>query len=53
MSIAELAEVKKFLADMEKNRSGKAKEYVHVKLRAEELVALADTISIPNSDDAP
>jgi len=48
-----LAEDKKFLADMDKNCKTKKEEYQVVKKsRAEELVALADTIRILNDDDA-
>merc|ERR1719454_2446232 len=48
-----LAEDKKFLADLEKNCATKEKEWeVVVKTRNEELLALADTIKILNDDDA-
>merc|ERR1719271_971541 len=48
-----LAEDKKFLADLEKNCETRKKEYeVVVKTRAEELLAIADTIRILNDDDA-
>merc|ERR1719183_1926335 len=48
-----LAEDKKFLADLEKNCETKAKEWEEIKkTRAEELLALADTIKILNDDDA-
>merc|ERR1719316_1023084 len=48
-----LAEDQKFLADLEKNCETRKKEYeVVVKTRAEELLALADTIRILNDDDA-
>jgi len=41
------------LADLEKNCASKTKEYeVVVKTRSEELVALAETIKILNTDDA-
>merc|ERR1719478_238087 len=50
---AALIEDQKFLADMEKNCATKQAEWdVIVKTRAEELVALADTIKILNDDDA-
>merc|ERR1719359_2344907 len=49
----QLAEDTKFLADLEKNCATKKKEYeVRVKTRAEEMVALADTIKMLNDDDA-
>merc|ERR1719188_772688 len=48
-----LAEDTKFLADLEKNCKLKEKEWtVRSKTRAEEIVALSDTIKILNSDDA-
>merc|ERR1719487_1925769 len=48
-----LIDDKKFLADLEKNCKTKAAEWDEiVKVRAEEQVALADTIKILNSDDA-
>jgi len=48
-----LLEDKKFLADLDKNCALKSKEHEeNVKLRAQELVALADTIKILNDDDA-
>merc|ERR1719160_510088 len=48
-----LLEDKKFLADLEKNCATKQEEYdVVKKTRADELVALADTIKILNDDDA-
>merc|ERR1719387_1399915 len=48
-----LEEEKKFLADLEKNCETKKKEWVErCKTRAEELLALADTIRILNDDDA-
>merc|ERR1719218_237051 len=48
-----LAEDKKFLADLEKNCATKAEEHAaNMKLRSEELLALADTIKILNDDDA-
>merc|ERR1719331_1916723 len=48
-----LAEDKKFLADLDKNCALKTKEHEeNMKLRGEELLALADTIKILNDDDA-
>merc|ERR1711879_798259 len=48
-----LIEDKKFLADLGKNCALKTQEHEeNVKLRSEELLALADTIKILNSDDA-
>merc|ERR1719183_2236125 len=48
-----LAEDKKFVADLEKNCATKQEEWdAIVKTRAEEQVALADTIKMLNSDDA-
>merc|ERR1719486_1256586 len=48
-----MLEDKKFLADLAKNCELKAKEHdQNVKLRSEELLALADTIKILNDDDA-
>merc|ERR1719399_2059558 len=48
-----LGEDKKFLADLEKNCEIKKKEWAErCKTRADELVALADTIRILNDDDA-
>merc|ERR1719390_614915 len=48
-----LAEDKKFLADLEKNCATKEEEHAaNMKLRAQELLALADTIKILNDDDA-
>merc|ERR1719199_1398346 len=47
-----LAEDQKFLADMEKNCATKTAEWdVIVKTRAEELLALEDTIKMLNDDD--
>merc|ERR1719473_1920760 len=44
---------KKFLADLEKNCAVKTEEHeANMKLRGEELLALADTIKILNDDDA-
>merc|ERR1719472_685401 len=48
-----MLEDKKFLADLAKNCELKTKEHdQNVKLRSEELLALADTIKILNDDDA-
>merc|ERR1740129_600320 len=48
-----LADDKAFLADMEKNCALKTEEYdAHVKVRSEELVALAETIKVLNDDDS-
>jgi len=48
-----LLEDKKFLADLDKNCKTKAAEHAeNMKLRSEELLALADTIKILNDDDA-
>merc|ERR1719160_732247 len=48
-----LLEDKKFLADLGKNCALKTKEHEeNMKMRSEELVALADTIKILNDDDA-
>merc|ERR1719183_752363 len=48
-----LVEDKKFVADLEKNCAAKQKEWdERCKLRQEELLALADTIKMLNSDDA-
>merc|ERR1719262_895702 len=48
-----LVEDKKFLADLAKNCKTKAAEHeANMKLRGEELLALADTIKILNDDDA-
>merc|ERR1719408_476913 len=48
-----LLEDRKFLADMDKNCAAKTKEHqANMKLRGEELVALADTIKVLNDDDA-
>jgi len=48
-----LLEDKKFLADLDKNCAVKTKEHEeNMKLRGEELLALADTIKILNDDDA-
>merc|ERR1719395_418681 len=48
-----LLEDKKFLADLDKNCALKTKEHdENMKMRSEELLALADTIKILNDDDA-
>merc|ERR1719456_540667 len=48
-----LIEDQKFLADLEKNCATKEKEWdERCKVRAEELLAIADTIKILNDDDA-
>jgi septal ring factor EnvC (AmiA/AmiB activator) len=48
-----LLEDKKFLADLGKNCAAKTKEHEeNMKMRGEELLALADTIKILNDDDA-
>merc|ERR550537_1843847 len=48
-----LLEDKKFLADLGKNCELKTKEHEeNMKMRSEELLALADTIKILNDDDA-
>merc|ERR1719486_1683069 len=48
-----LAEDQAFLKDLDKNCKTKADEWaVRQKIRAEELLALADTIKILNDDDA-
>jgi chromosome segregation ATPase len=48
-----LVEDKKFLADLDKNCATKAGEWDEIqKVRAEELLALADTIKLLNDDDA-
>merc|ERR1719408_593936 len=48
-----MLEDKKFLADLEKNCATKEKEHAeNMKLRGEELLALADTIKILYDDDA-
>merc|ERR1719333_1970917 len=48
-----LLDDKKFLADLDKNCALKTKEHdENMKLRSEELLALADTIKILNDDDA-
>jgi hypothetical protein len=46
-------EDKKFLADLDKNCATKKEEWgVRQKLRAEEQLAIADTIKLLNDDDA-
>merc|ERR1719169_254963 len=48
-----LLEDKKFLADMKKNCATKGEEHAaNVKMRSQELLALADTIKVLNDDDA-
>merc|ERR1719191_1675784 len=48
-----LEDDKKFLADLEKNCKTKEAEFnENMKLRGQELLALADTVKILNSDDA-
>merc|ERR1719149_577290 len=48
-----LLEDKKFLADLDKNCALKKAEHEeNVKMRSEELLALADTIKVLNDDDA-
>merc|ERR1719327_1812237 len=48
-----LLEDKKFLADLDKNCAIKTKEHEeNMRLRSEELLALADTIKVLNDDDA-
>jgi len=48
-----LLEDKKFLGNMDKNCKIKAEEHdANIKLRGQELVALADTIKVLNDDDA-
>jgi len=48
-----MLEDKKFLADLAKNCATKQSEHdANMKLRSEELVALADTIKVLNDDDA-
>jgi len=49
----DLAESKKFLADLDVNCEKKKKEWaVYQKMQGEELLALADTIKVLNDDDA-
>merc|ERR1712139_740628 len=48
-----LLEDRKFLGDLKKNCATKAEEHEeNMKLRSQELLALADTIKILNDDDA-
>merc|ERR1719335_626579 len=48
-----LLEDKKFLANLDKDCATKTKEHEeNMKLRSEELLALADTVKILNDDDA-
>merc|ERR1719162_2395403 len=48
-----MLEDKKFLADLAKNCATKQSEHdANMKLRSEELLALADTIKVLNDDDA-
>jgi septal ring factor EnvC (AmiA/AmiB activator) len=48
-----LIEDKKFLADLKKNCATKAAEHEeNVKMRSQELLALADTVKVLNDDDA-
>jgi len=50
---AALMEDKKFLRDMDKNCAQKTAEFdANMKLRGQELVALADTVKVLNDDDA-
>merc|ERR1711972_100439 len=50
---AAMAEDKKFLADLSSNCDTKKEEYdAVVKTRAEELVAISETIKVLNDDDA-
>jgi len=52
-TVEALAEDKKFLADMEKNCAAKTKDWEYrSKMRAEEILALSETIKILNDDDA-
>merc|ERR1719164_176428 len=49
----DLAESKKFLADLDVNCENKKKEWaMYQKMQGEELLALADTIKVLNDDDA-
>merc|ERR1719197_514698 len=49
----DLAESKKFLADLDVNCETKKKEWaLYQKMQGEELLALADTIKVLNDDDA-
>jgi hypothetical protein len=52
-TVDSLADDKKFLADLEKNCATAQEKYdVIVKTRSEEIVALAETITLLNSDEA-
>merc|ERR1719487_819564 len=52
-TLKSLEEDKKFIADLKKNCATKEEDWaVRSKTRAEELLALADTIKILNDDDA-
>merc|ERR1719265_1521110 len=52
-TVEALAEDQKFLADLEKNCGTKEAEWEETqRLRSEEMIALADTIKMLNSDDA-
>merc|ERR1719326_330424 len=52
-TLKSLEEDKKFLADLKKNCATKEEDWaVRSKTRAEELLALADTIKLLNDDDA-
>jgi len=52
-TIEDLAESKKFLADLDVNCENKKKEWAeYQKVQAQELLALADTIKVLNDDDA-
>merc|ERR1719238_39532 len=52
-TVEALEEDKKFLADLEKNCAAKTKDWEYrSKMRAEEIVALSETIKILNDDDA-
>merc|ERR1712078_443059 len=52
-TVEALEEDKKFLADLEKNCAAKTKDWEYrSKMRAEEILALAETIKILNDDDA-
>merc|ERR1719223_1432140 len=49
----DLAESKKFLADLDVNCANKKKEWAeYQKMQGQELLALADTIKVLNDDDA-
>merc|ERR1719311_1961721 len=52
-TVEALAEDKKFLADLEKNCAAKTKDWEYrSKMRADEILAIAETIKILNDDDA-